>query len=105
MRARALEALDAADLSDDADPLTAEGFVFDMVAQHEAQHTETVLQCLQMLPAGRYVPASRRALPAPAEAGGRLGRVPAATFAMGRRRAASPTTASGRPPARGGGPS
>ena len=70
VRARALEALDAADLSEEADPLTAGGFVFDMVAQHEAQHTETVLQCLQMLPAGRYVPSSRRALPAPAEDGG-----------------------------------
>jgi gamma-glutamyl hercynylcysteine S-oxide synthase len=44
VRARALDALARADLSDDAEPLTAGGFVFDLVAQHEAQHTETVLQ-------------------------------------------------------------
>ncbi len=83
VRARALEALAAADLSDDADPLTAGGFVFDMVAQHEAQHTETLLQCLQMLPAGRYAPAARRPLPAPAGPAGGWVEVPGGAFAMG----------------------
>ena len=56
VRARTLDALDRAELADDAPPLTARGFVFDMVAVHEAQHTETVLQGLQMLPAGGYLP-------------------------------------------------
>jgi gamma-glutamyl hercynylcysteine S-oxide synthase len=83
VRARALDALARADLSDDADPLTAGGLVFDMVAQHEAQHTETVLQCLQMLPQGRYQPPERRALPAPAGPAGGWVEVPGGVFAMG----------------------
>ena len=63
VRERSLEALAACDLAGDPDPLIREGFVFEMVAEHEAQHTETVLQALQMLPAGAYRPADRRALP------------------------------------------
>ena len=83
VRARALEALARADLSDDADPLTARGFVFDLVAQHEAQHTETILQCLQMLPPGRYAPPERRPLPAPAGAAGGWVEMAGGAFAMG----------------------
>jgi iron(II)-dependent oxidoreductase len=83
VRARALAALAAADLSDDAGPLTAKGFVFDMVAQHEAQHTETVLQCLQMLPAGRYEPPRRRPLRAGGGPAGRWVGVPGGAFEMG----------------------
>lgn len=64
VRERALAALAAADLSAAAAPLTAEGFVFRMVAEHEAQHTETVLQCLQMAADASYVPPERRELPA-----------------------------------------
>ncbi|MDX6646714.1 MAG: gamma-glutamyl hercynylcysteine S-oxide synthase [Miltoncostaeaceae bacterium] len=85
VRLRALDALDAADLGEDGPPLTRAGFVFDMVAQHEAQHTETVLQTLQMLPAGSYRPPVRRRLPdAPAGAlpnGPAL--VPSGSFEMG----------------------
>ncbi len=69
VRARSLDVLAASDLADDADPLTRRGFAFDMVAQHEAQHTETVLQALQLLPPGAYVP-ERRPAPPPARAGG-----------------------------------
>ena len=83
VRARALEALARADLSDDADPLTARGFVFDLVAQHEAQHTETILQCLQMLPPGRYAPPARRPLPAPAGPAGGWVEIAGGAFAMG----------------------
>ena len=85
VRARALEALEGADLGPDADPLSAGGFVFDMVAQHEAQHTETVLQTLALLPAGEYAP-PRRPAPAdgaPAAVPGRRVEVPAGAFAMG----------------------
>lgn len=63
--------------------LAAGGFVFDLVAQHEAQHTETVLQTLQMFDDGTYRPAGRRPLPAAADAKpGRL-EVAAGTFVMG----------------------
>ncbi len=63
VRERALEALEASDLDDPGRPLLAGGFVFEMVAEHEAQHTETVLQALQVLPAGAYRPPARRADP------------------------------------------
>ncbi len=83
VRERALEQLGRADLSDEADPLTAGGFVFEMVAEHEAQHSETVLQALQMLPAGAYRPPARRDLPAPGGAEGGWVEIPGGTFAMG----------------------
>ena len=86
VRERALEILGRADLDDDADQLTAGGFVYDMVVQHEAQHTETVLQALQMLPPGGYRPPRRNgAAPptgAPAPAGERV-EVPGGRFEMG----------------------
>lgn len=55
------EVLGACDLGPGADRLVARGFVFEMVAEHEAQHTETVLQGLKMLPAGEYRPPRREA--------------------------------------------
>lgn len=55
VREDVLEVLDRTDLSDDR-PLATNGFVFDLVAQHEAQHTETVLQTLQMFEGGEYAP-------------------------------------------------
>lgn len=86
VRARSLEVLAACDLAIGDDPLTREGFVFEMVAEHEAQHTETVLQALQMLPAGAYLPPARRPLPEPDARGARSRcwiEVPAGSFAMG----------------------
>lgn len=67
VRQRSLEALEECDLEDTANPLTRDGFVFEMVAEHEAQHTETVLQALQLLPAGAYRPPAVRSLPSPAD--------------------------------------
>ena len=95
VRERALEQLGRADLSDGADPLTAGGFVFEMVAEHEAQHSETVLQALQMLPAGAYRPPARRDLPARAAPRAAGWRSPAGPSRWGRTATASPTTASG----------
>ena len=46
VRRRALEVLDAADLSPDGDALNARGFVWDMLVRHEQQHNETMLQTL-----------------------------------------------------------
>ncbi len=63
VRERALSVLDEADMSPDGPELTANGFVWDMVAQHEAQHDETLLQTLQLMPAGAYSPCAG-ALPA-----------------------------------------
>ncbi len=57
IRARALQILEQTDTSAGADDLTANGFVYDLVAQHEAQHDETLLQTLQLMPPGAYRPA------------------------------------------------
>jgi iron(II)-dependent oxidoreductase len=56
---RALELLAEADLDRD-EPLLRGGFVHEMIIQHEHQHTETILQTLQLV-AGGYRPD----LPAP----------------------------------------
>lgn len=84
VRAGALAVLERCDLDGD-DPLTTDGFAFDMVAQHEAQHAETVLQALQTLPAGAYVPPARRrpaTAPPGADPGGWV-EVPGGEFTMG----------------------
>ncbi len=47
VRERALERLELADLDAD-DPLLRDGYVYSMVAQHEYQHNETILQTLQL---------------------------------------------------------
>ena len=53
VRARALDRLARADLGPDAaEPLLRHGFVHNMVAQHEHQHTETILAAVQLLPPG-----------------------------------------------------
>jgi len=55
VRSRALELLEEADF-DSEDPLLRDGYVYDLVVQHEHQHDETMLQSLQILPGG-YRPA------------------------------------------------
>lgn len=83
VRETSLEVLAATPLDGD-DRLTADGAVFDMVAQHEAQHTETVLQAFQLMPAGAYVPPARRPAPGPADAAGPdWVEVPGGPFEMG----------------------
>jgi iron(II)-dependent oxidoreductase len=64
VRRRALEVLAGADLSPDADRLTAHGFVWEMLVEHEHQHNETMLQTLSLAAPGVFVPRPR-ALPAP----------------------------------------
>ena len=83
VRTDVLKLLARTDLDDAGDPLVRDGAVFDMVAQHEAQHAETVLQALQMLPTGDYVPPGRLPTsPGNAQMQGRV-RVPGGTFRMG----------------------
>ena len=73
------EALEAA-----AEPALAEGgFLFELVAEHEEQHQETLLQAMQVLEDPPYVPGQRRPTPpgvgVPAD--GVL--IPAGSFLMG----------------------
>src|SRR5262245_28913502 len=44
---------------DPSDPLLADGYVYKMIAQHEAQHAETVLQTIQLIEDLVYEPARR----------------------------------------------
>lgn len=51
VRRRALELLEEVDLGS-GDALLRDGFVYDMIVQHEHQHDETILQTLQLIPGG-----------------------------------------------------
>lgn len=66
IRARVLERLRSADLEDGGD-LLRDGYVYAMVAQHEYQHDETILQTLQLKTGAPYG-APRRVRP-PAASG------------------------------------
>jgi iron(II)-dependent oxidoreductase len=83
VRERALALLDAMDLSAEAHRLDARGFVWEMLVQHEHQHNETMLQCIQLAGPEIWSPA-RRALPsAPADPPRGTALVPAGEFEMG----------------------
>jgi iron(II)-dependent oxidoreductase len=74
--------------ADGGDPrLLADGLVYEMVAEHEEQHQETLLQCMQVLTEPPYAPARRRALlqgaPAPSPPARDMVPVPGGTFRMG----------------------
>lgn len=62
IRERVLERLESVDLGSD-DPLLRDGYVYQMVLQHEYQHNETMLQTLQLKTGAPYTPAERRAAP------------------------------------------
>jgi len=69
VRARALDVLDSVDLESAEDPLLAGGFVYELLIAHEHQHTETMLQLIQMIDS--YVPAE--SIPPPQPHGGQDG--------------------------------
>lgn len=56
VRERALAVLAGADLSPGSDRLNANGFVWDLLVQHEHQHNETMLQTLQLAEPGVFAP-------------------------------------------------
>jgi len=83
VRARTTERFEAVPL-DDTHPLLAKGFVYNMVAQHEAQHVETILQTVQLIPDLQYEPAWRPAGPGrPRSRDTEAVVVPAGPFVMG----------------------
>jgi iron(II)-dependent oxidoreductase len=53
IRARVLDRLDSVEF-DDANPLLRDGYVYNMVLQHEYQHNETILQTLQLKKSDPY---------------------------------------------------
>ncbi|MDP9486319.1 MAG: DinB family protein, partial [Actinomycetota bacterium] len=62
VRKLVLETLARADLDGD-DPLLQDGFVYNMVLQHEAQHNETMLQTFGLMKGRGYRPESLVELP------------------------------------------
>jgi iron(II)-dependent oxidoreductase len=83
VRDRAMWVLDRMDLSPGLGDLHAGGFLWELLVQHEHQHNETMLQCLQLAAPGVYSP-PRRALPAaPACPPGGMARVPAGRCEIG----------------------
>ncbi|HEY7876687.1 MAG TPA: ergothioneine biosynthesis protein EgtB [Gemmatimonadaceae bacterium] len=64
IRERVLDRLHRVGLDDD-DPLRRDGYVYAMVAQHEYQHDETIIQTLQLKTGAPYRAPRRVTLPAP----------------------------------------
>jgi len=64
------------------DQLLRGGYVFSMIAQHEAQHSETILQGIQLLPGLHYEPARHTDAPEGRSVVGEVF-VPAGPFTMG----------------------
>ena len=63
VRGRTLEVLEEVDLESGEDPLLAGGFVYELLIAHEHQHTETMLQLIQMIDG--YEPVESNATPEP----------------------------------------
>jgi iron(II)-dependent oxidoreductase len=84
VRREALEKLSSATL-DPSNPLLKDGFAWEMVRQHEAQHQETILQTIQLMTSEDYRPPDLREAPAaaPSARPGEMVRVPAGRFEMG----------------------
>jgi iron(II)-dependent oxidoreductase len=82
VRRRSTFVLGEVDLSPSSDRLNADGFVWEMVIQHERQHNETMLQTLQFAEPGVYRP-DRAALPGVAAEGPELVEVPAGRVEVG----------------------
>jgi gamma-glutamyl hercynylcysteine S-oxide synthase len=82
VRDRALSVLEGVDLSDPADPLNRDGFVWEMLVQHEHQHNETMLQTLALAEPGVFAPA-RRELPRRVGDGPKTVHVEEGPFTMG----------------------
>jgi gamma-glutamyl hercynylcysteine S-oxide synthase len=62
IRGRVLDNINSLEWDND-NPLLRDGYVFNMVLQHEYQHNETILQTLQLKKGESYHPARRRPLP------------------------------------------
>jgi iron(II)-dependent oxidoreductase len=62
IRERVMERLECVDLGSE-DPLLRDGYVYQLVLQHEYQHNETMLQTLQLKTGAPYAPAQRREAP------------------------------------------
>jgi iron(II)-dependent oxidoreductase len=83
VRKAVLETLEEADLGDADDPLLRDGFVYNMIVQHEYQHNETMLQTLQLKKGAGYKPGPRVELPAGRAPEQEMVPIPEGEFVMG----------------------
>ncbi len=83
VRKAVLETLEEADLGDADDPLLRDGFVYNMIVQHEYQHNETMLQTLQLKKGAGYKPEPRVELPAGRAPEQEMVPIPEGEFVMG----------------------
>jgi len=82
VRQRTLDCLERADLARAQERLLANGFVYELIVRHEQQHSETILQTLQIIDSGPYVP-SRRDPPVAGERLEGMVPVPGGAFELG----------------------
>jgi gamma-glutamyl hercynylcysteine S-oxide synthase len=83
VRERVLACLEEANLENADNPLLSGGFLYEMIIRHEQQHSETILQTLQVMSSEAYEP-PRSAEVSPAESfGEEMVLVPGGTFWMG----------------------
>jgi iron(II)-dependent oxidoreductase len=84
VRSRVLDRLQQVDFESPS-PLTRDGYVYRMVAQHEAQHGETILQTVQLKRGAPYHPRDRVPTPVPdiAHRPGAMVRFPGGTVQIG----------------------
>ncbi|HZI90743.1 MAG TPA: DinB family protein, partial [Thermoleophilaceae bacterium] len=83
VRVRAMEVLDRTDLHAEGHGLRSGVFAWEMVVQHEHQHSETMLQTLTLAAPGVYSPPRPERPPAPAGGPREMVRVEAGPFEMG----------------------
>jgi gamma-glutamyl hercynylcysteine S-oxide synthase len=82
VRKAVLEVLEDANFDAD-DPLLKDGFVYNLIIQHEHQHNETMLQTLQLKKGEGYKPEARVELPAGGTIKEEMVTVPGGEFIMG----------------------
>jgi iron(II)-dependent oxidoreductase len=82
VRKAVLEVLEDANFDAD-DPLLEDGFVYNLIIQHEHQHNETMLQTLQLKKGEGYKPEARVELPAGGTIKEEMVTVPGGEFIMG----------------------
>ncbi len=82
VRKAVLEMLEDANLDGD-DPLLKDGFIYELIVQHEYQHNETMLQTLQLKQGEGYKPEPRVELPAGRAPEQEMVPIPGGEFVMG----------------------
>jgi iron(II)-dependent oxidoreductase len=83
VRERVLECLDEADLSFEGGRLLKDGFVYELLLRHEQQHSETILQTLQIMTAEECTPKRVFDTPVAATYDPEMVLVPGGPFEMG----------------------